>query len=97
MAASARWKTQGRGLGARDARSRGMENVALNEITTASCEPCENGDVKRFGMTPNAARKTENYGKVDWNLYGDLNVERSDKPAFKIGDTVRISKYKRKT
>ena len=35
--------------------------------------------------------------KVYWNLYGDLSVERSDKPAFKIGDTVRISKYKRKT
>ena len=48
-------------------------------------------------MTPNAARKPENYGKVYWNLYGDLRAERSDKPAFKIGDTVRISKYKRKT
>ena len=56
-----------------------------------------NSKNRSIGMTPNAARKTENYGKVDWNLYGDLNVERSDKPAFKIGDTVRISKYKRKT
>ena len=48
-------------------------------------------------MTPNAARKPENYGKVYWNLYGDLREERSDRPEFKIGDTVRISKYKRKT
>ena len=48
-------------------------------------------------MTPNIAKKPENYRKVYWNLYGDLRAERSDKPAFKIGNTVRISKYKRKT
>ena len=48
-------------------------------------------------MTPNAARKPENYGKVYWNLYGDLRAETSDEPAFEIGNTVRISKYKRKT
>ena len=48
MAASARWKTQGRSPGVRGARSRGMENMALNEITTATCEPSEKGDVKRF-------------------------------------------------
>ena len=41
MAASARWKTQGRNPGVRGARSRGMENVALNEITTATCAPSE--------------------------------------------------------
>ena len=32
MAASARWKTQGWSPGVRGARSRGMENVALNDI-----------------------------------------------------------------
>ena len=48
MAASARWTTQGRSPGIRGARSRGIEKVALNEITTATCEPSENGDVKRF-------------------------------------------------
>ena len=48
MAASAMWKTQGRSPGVRGAPSRGMENVALNEITTATWEPSENGDVKRF-------------------------------------------------
>ena len=42
-------------------------------------------------MTPNQARKPQNYGKVCFNLY------ESQKPTFKIGDTVRISKYKRKT
>ena len=41
MAASARWKTQGRSPGVRGAPSRGMENVALNKITTATCEPSE--------------------------------------------------------
>ena len=49
-------------------------------------------------MTPNQARKPENYGKVYWNLYSDLRAERSDggvrkSPlsdglAFKLGDTV---------
>ena len=48
MAAAASWKTQVRSPGVRGARSRGMENVALNEITTVTCEPSENGDVKRF-------------------------------------------------
>ena len=48
MTASARWKTQGRSPGARGARSPGMENATLNEITTATCEPSENGGVKRF-------------------------------------------------
>ena len=42
-------------------------------------------------MTPNAARKPENHGKVYWNLYDDLSVERSDKPAFKIGDNLVLS------
>ena len=55
-------------------------------------------------MTPNQARKPENYGKVYWNLYGDGRVHKSpvsdlraERPAFKVGDTVKISKYKRKT
>ena len=56
-----------------------------------------NSKNRSIGMSPNAAGKTENCGKVYWNFYGDLLVERSDKPAFKIGDTVTISKYKRKT
>ena len=41
MAASARWKTQGRSPGVRGARSRDIENVALNEIKTATCKRSE--------------------------------------------------------
>ena len=48
VVASARWKTQGRSPGVRGARFRGLENVALNEITTATGELSENGDIKRF-------------------------------------------------
>ena len=55
-----------------------------------------NSKNRSIGMTPNGARKPENYGKVYFNLYGDL-VESQKKPALKIGDTVRIGKYKRKT
>ena len=46
-------------------------------------------------MTPIEASKKMNEGIVYLNLYG--NMERSkQKPKFKIGDKVRISKYKRK-
>ena len=55
-----------------------------------------NSKNRSIGMTPNEARKPENYGRVYWNLYGDLESQNR-KPAFRIGDTVRISKYKRKT
>ena len=49
-----------------------------------------------MGMTPNAARKPENYGKVYFNLYRDMSdLDKTKK--IKIGDTVRINKYKRKT
>ena len=55
-----------------------------------------NSKNRSIGMTPNGARKPENYGKVYFNLYGDLESQNG-KPTFKIGDTFRISKYKRKT
>ena len=60
-------------------------------------------------MTPSQARKPQNYGKVYFNLYVGFHPTApgfkgqsplgSDnrKPAFKVGDRVRISKYKRKT
>ena len=47
-------------------------------------------------MTPTEASKKKNEGIVYFNLYGDMN-ENESKPKFKIGDKVRISKYKRKT
>ena len=45
-------------------------------------------------ITPVEASKKENEGIVYFNLYDD--IEPSSKPKFKVGDKVRISKYKRK-
>ena len=47
-------------------------------------------------MTPVEASKLKNQGIVYYNLYSDLKPLNT-KPKFKVGDTVRISKYKRKT
>ena len=44
--------------------------------------------------TPVEASKKENEGIVYFNLHGD--IEPSSKLKFKVGDKVRISKYKRK-
>ena len=45
-------------------------------------------------MKPIEASKRENEGTVYFNLYGDMETLKQ-KPKFKIGDMVRISKYKR--
>ena len=45
-------------------------------------------------MTPIEASKKKNQGIVYFNLYGDMK-QVSSKPKFKVGDKVRISKYKR--
>ena len=45
-------------------------------------------------MTPIEASKKKNEGLVYFNLYGDMEILKQ-KPKFKIGDKVRISKYKR--
>ena len=45
-------------------------------------------------MTPTEARKKKNKGTVYFNLYGDMKQPKLSK--FKVGDKVRISKYKRK-
>ena len=45
-------------------------------------------------MTPIEASKKSIEGTVYFNLYGDMEKVTS-KPKFKIGDKVRISKYKR--
>ena len=45
-------------------------------------------------MPPIEASKKKNEGVVYLNLYGE--IESSTKPKFKVGDKVRISKYKRK-
>ena len=45
-------------------------------------------------MTPLEASKKENEKKVYNNLYSDLIYVKPGKLKFKIGDKVRISKYK---
>ncbi|KAL9957015.1 hypothetical protein ACROYT_G038593 [Oculina patagonica] len=51
----------------------------------------KHGSIK---MTPTEASKKKNEGTVYFNLYGDMEP-LSAKPKFKVGDKVRISKYKR--
>ena len=50
---------------------------------------------RSIGMTPVEASKKKNESIVFLKLYGDLKAQRS-LPKFKVGDRVRISKYKRK-
>jgi len=47
-------------------------------------------------MTPIEGSRKKNQGTVYFNLYGDKKSWLS-KPKYKVGDKVRISKYKRKT
>ena len=47
-------------------------------------------------MTPAGASKQKNEGKVFANLFGDLIYAKRGRAKFKVGDKVRISKYKRK-
>ena len=47
-------------------------------------------------MTPNQARKPENCGKVYFKIVGG-KPSKTGRASFSVGDTVRISKYKRKT
>ena len=46
-------------------------------------------------MTPEEASRKENEDKVYLNLYGE-EISQKGVPKFKVGDKVRISKYKRK-
>ena len=45
-------------------------------------------------MAPTEASKKKNEGAVYFNLYGEMD-QLSSKPKFRVGDKVRISKYKR--
>ena len=75
-----------------------QNNTVYIDILPKILSSYNNSKNRSIGMTPNQARKRENYGKVYWNLYGGVRKSPlSDRPAFKIGDAVRISKYKRKT
>ena len=46
-------------------------------------------------MTPEEASRKEKEDRVYLNLYGQ-EISQIAKPKFKVGDKVRISKYKRK-
>ena len=46
-------------------------------------------------MTPEEASRKKNKDKVYLNLYGE-EISQKSVPKFKVGDKVRISKYKRK-
>ena len=76
-------------------------NTVYIDILPKILASYNNSKNRSIGMTPNQARKPENYGGLYWNLYGDSRMRESSvsvtQTAFKIGDTVRISKYKRKT
>ena len=47
-------------------------------------------------MSPAEASKQKNEGQVFANLFGDLIYAKRGRAKFKVGDKVRISKYKRK-
>ena len=76
-----------------------QNNTVYSDILPKILASYNNSKNRSIGMTPNQARKPENYGGVYWNLYGDSRMRESSfsVAVFKIGDTVRISKYKRKT
>ena len=77
-----------------------QNNTVYIEILPKILASYNNSKNRSIGMTPNEARKQENYGKVYFNLYGDLESQNGTSnrtSLLKIGDTVRISKYKRKT
>ena len=46
-------------------------------------------------MTPEEASRKQNENRVYLNLYGQ-EISQTAKPRYKVGDKVRISKYKRK-
>ena len=55
-----------------------------------------NGYHSSIKMSPVEASKKENEGIVYYNLYSNFKAIKT-KPKFKVGDSVRISKYIRKT
>ena len=57
-------------------------------------EEYNNTKHRSIGMTPAEASKKKNESSVFLKLYGDLRV-KPGLPKYKVGDRVRISKYKR--
>ena len=70
-------------------------NTQYLDILPKILKQYHNTKHRSIKMTPVEASKTENEETVYFNLYGDME-QLSSKPKFKVGDKVRISKYKRK-
>ena len=69
-------------------------NTQYLDILPKILKQYNNTKHSRIKMTPTEASKKSNEGTVYFNLYGDMDQVTS-KPKFKVGDKVRISKYKR--
>ena len=70
-------------------------NTVYLDILTKILEQYNNTKHSSIKMTPVEASKKKNENAVYYNMYGDME-QLSSKPKLKVGDKVRISKYKRK-
>ena len=70
-------------------------NTKYLSILPKILEQYNNTKHSSIKMTPVEASKKKNESTVYFNLYGDME-QLASKPKFKVGDKVRISKYKRK-
>ncbi|XP_068680473.1 uncharacterized protein [Montipora foliosa] len=69
-------------------------NTQYLEMLPKLVKEYDNTKHSNIKTTPIKASKKSNEGTVHFNLYGDMGQVTS-KPKFKVGDKVRISKYKR--
>ena len=72
-----------------------QRNTQYLDILPKILDQYNNTKHSSIKMTPVEAGKKKNESAVSYNLYGDMK-QLSSKPKFKVGDKVRISKYKRK-
>ena len=71
-----------------------QDNTQYLDILPKILEKYTKHTCSSIKMTPVEASKKKDEGIVYFNLYGD--IESLSKPKFKVGERVRISKYKRK-
>ena len=68
-------------------------NTVYLDILPEILKRYNNTKHRSIKMTPAEASRKENEGTVYFNLFGDMNPT-STKPKYRVGDKVRISKYK---
>ena len=73
-----------------------QNNTVWYNILDDLVEKYNNTKHSSIKMTPIKASRGKNQGLVYFNLCGDMETSKQ-KAKFKIGNKVRISKYKRKT